>query len=90
MNLGSAGIICGVCGRVADAVTEHRAPGPLTAGIADKLQPGPWRSRCFTHGQDRCWTAWKGGPATTTLPTTDPGANDIRIIDLLTPELGGE
>ena len=57
--VGAAGIICKVCGRVADSVTEHRSPGPLTVGIADKIPLGPWRARCYSHGRDRCWTAWK-------------------------------
>ena len=81
-QLGSAGIICEVCGHGADAVTEHRAPGPLTVGIADKLPSGPWHSRCYTHGRDRCWTAWKAVFAPTRLPTMDLGADDVRIAGL--------
>ena len=56
---GSAGIICEICGHVADSETEHRTPGPMTTGIADKVPTGPWRARCYSHGSDRCWTAWK-------------------------------
>mgnify|MGYP001569392371 CR=1 FL=1 len=57
--LGSAGLLCEVCGHGADAVTEHQMPGPLPAGSTERAQLGPWRSRCYSHGLDRCWTAWK-------------------------------
>ena len=85
-QLGSAGIFCEVCGRVADAVTEHRSPGPLTVGLADKAQPRPQQSRCYAHGLDRCWTSWKvvsdaAMPPNTVDLVTDSGQR-VRITGL--------
>lgn len=60
LGRGVAGVICEVCGRLADSVATEERPGPVIFGsAAQKMDRRRLRSRVYSHGADRCWTAWE-------------------------------